>query len=254
MLVSKKNNIFIIRNDHGILVSFTKRTCCFPQSHVRIHQTVWSFFLAFKSLKSKYSQYFLSHASAVGKYYSGPAVLSCSGIDCENAAEWIALCRDVCWSLALVPWEHAVISWANGQITAKLVNKNWREASKFQGKKIFWNCILSFPCCWQPGGTRRHSSSWSMLAAGGFGLSCRHRGAEVGTLGSQFLAWQSSFSGDLGLPSYSSYVCTRAGHFHTLNCYLRKKKWIKRRRHNKSVTDWSNAGGTCVSINPSNSH
>lgn len=81
----------------------------------------------------------------------GPAVLSCSSIDCENATGWTRararLRAGVCWYLALrLLWcERAVKSWANEQILAKLVSKRWRVATKFQGEENLLKVCIGLP-------------------------------------------------------------------------------------------------------------
>lgn len=149
---------------------------------------MWSLFSCLQVTKIKvFSVIFFHMPVLLAGIISGPAVLPCSSTDCENAPRGTGvralLCQGcVCWSWLCIS-EQALTSWENGQIPAELVNKTWREATKFWREKIFWKCTLGFPCCWQPGGTGRHSCRWvwPLLQAQlrwekGFGL----------------LAWQSS--------------------------------------------------------------
>lgn len=57
-----------------------------------------------------------------------------------------ALCRDVLVpGSAFLQCEHAVTSWPNEQILAKLVSKRWRVATKFQGEENLLKVYIGLP-------------------------------------------------------------------------------------------------------------
>lgn len=130
---------------------------------------------------------------------SGPAVLPCSSTGCENAPRRTGgralLCQGcVCWSWLCIS-ERALTSWENGQIPAELVNKTWREATKFWGeKKTSESAHWASPAAGSQVGQ-------ADTAAGGSGPSCRHSSGGRRDLGSwPGKAASKCFSGDLGLP------------------------------------------------------
>lgn len=131
------NNIAVVSNDRGILVSFMNRMQLLPS--ISFHQGRARQRDHSKSLKA-FLWYFSSTCSALANVISDDAALMCSSVDCKNAKKGRGLSVGKYQRLVLVGMylvlhqllgDHLRRCWAKERILAKLVNERWRVATTF---------------------------------------------------------------------------------------------------------------------------